>query len=120
MSIKWDSAPFVREADLKRHVKRMLSEWWGRDAASWWRHAIADGLITEQAGRAILAAPQAPSQAKPWPTALVQGVERLPLDCPMWNRAKLGPLLPAQRLKALDATVERITANRVERGVVGI
>jgi len=105
-----------------------------RDAVARWRGAMADGLTTAQAARAI-GVPRATLyrwqeratrrssrphklRSKTWSTALVQAVERLRGDYPMWGRAKLGPLLRAQGFKVADATVGRIIASLVERGVV--
>lgn len=105
-----------------------------RDAVARWRRAVADGLTTEQAARAI-GVPRAtlyrwqerPTRrssrphrlrARSWPPALVRALERLRADCPMWGRAKLGPLLRGQGFKVSDSTVGRIIASLVERGVV--
>lgn len=104
-----------------------------RDAVARWRRAMADGLVAEDAARAVGVPratlyrweqrPQRRSsrphhiRAKNRPPALVQAVERLRGDYPMWGRAKLGPLLRAQGFKVSDATVGRIIASLVERGV---
>jgi transposase InsO family protein len=57
-------------------------------------------------------------RAKTWSSALVAAIERLRLDYPMWGRAKLGPLVRAEGFTASDATVGRIIAHLVKRGVV--
>jgi transposase InsO family protein len=105
-----------------------------RDAVMRWRRAIAGGLTGEAAADAVgvpratlyrwQKQPQRRSsrphklRAKNWPAALVQAVERLRLDYPMWGRAKLGPLLRAQGFAVSDSTVGRIITSLVERGVV--
>jgi hypothetical protein len=53
-----------------------------------------------------------------WSSGLVQAVERLRLDFPMWGRAKIGPLVRAEGFAASDSTVGRIIAHLVSRGVV--
>jgi putative transposase len=55
---------------------------------------------------------------KTWSSQLVQAVERLRLDYPMWGRAKIGPLVRAEGFTASDATVGRIIRHLVERDVV--
>ena len=105
-----------------------------RDAVARWRRARADGLTAEQAAQAVGvarsnlyrwakdAAPKSrrPRRVRPktWTPALRQAVERLRQDFPMWGRAKLGPLLRAEGFKISDATVGRIIADLVARGVV--
>ena len=95
---------------------------------------MSDGLSAEQAARAVgvprstlyrwekEAAPKSrrPGRVrlKTWTPALRQAVERLRQDFPMWGRAKLGPLLRAQGFGVSDATVGRILAALVVRGVV--
>jgi transposase InsO family protein len=99
-----------------------------------WRQAMADGLTAEQAARAV-GVPRANlyrwerrpelrsrrpkrTRAKTWTPALVEAVESLRLDHPMWGKAKLGPLLRRQGFAVSDATVGRIIAHLVARGVV--
>jgi putative transposase len=105
-----------------------------RDAVSRWRRAIGEGLSAEQAAKAVgvprstlyrwekQAAPKSRRprrlRLKTWTPALRQAVERLRWDFPMWGRAKLGPLLRAQGFAVSDATVGRILADLVARGVV--
>jgi putative transposase len=105
-----------------------------RDALARWRGAMAKGLLAEDAATAV-AVPRSTLyrwerqleprskrprrlRAKTWTPKLVQAVERLRLDQPMWGRAKIGPLLRRQGFAASDATVGRIIAHLVERGVV--
>jgi putative transposase len=105
-----------------------------RDAVRRWRRAIGDGLSAEQAAKAVgvprstlyrwekEAAPKSRRphrvRLKTWTPALRQAVERLRQDFPMWGRAKLGPLLRSQGFAVSDATVGRILADLVARGVV--
>lgn len=104
-----------------------------RDAVARWRRAMADGLTAERAARAV-GAPRSslyrwekeprPKSRRPhrlrtpsWPGDLVRAAERLRKDFPMWGRARLGPLLRDQGFDASDATVGRIIARLVARGV---
>lgn len=99
-----------------------------------WRQAMADGLTAEQAAQAV-GVPRAtlyrweerpeprarrPKRvhAKNWTPALVEAIEALRLDHPMWGRAKIGPLVRREGFTTSDATVGRIIAHLVERGVV--
>jgi putative transposase len=95
---------------------------------------MADGLDAAAAARAVGVAratlyrwekqPQRRSsrphrfRPKNWPSALVQSIERLREDYPMWGRAKLGPLVRAEGFAVSDSTVGRIIASLVARGVV--
>src|SRR5262245_4417212 len=99
-----------------------------------WRRAMADGLTTAQAAAAVGVAratlyrwqkrPELRSRrprrtrAKTWTPALVEAVEALRLDHPMWGRAKIGPLLRREGFAVSDATVGRIIAHLVKRAVV--
>lgn len=99
-----------------------------------WRQAIADGLTAEDAAKAVGVSratlyrwkkqPQRRCsrprrlRSNNWSPALVEEVERLRSDYPMWGRAKLGPLLRAQGFNVSDATIGRIIQSLVERGVV--
>jgi transposase InsO family protein len=95
---------------------------------------MADGLTSEQAAQAV-GVPRAtlyrweeqpelrsrrPRHVRPksWTPALVEAVEALRLDHPMWGRAKLGPLIRREGFAVSDATVGRIVVHLVERGVV--
>jgi putative transposase len=57
-------------------------------------------------------------RVKTWTPALVQAVEELRLDHPMWGRAKLAPLLRCRGFTVSDTTVGRIIAHLVARGVI--
>lgn len=105
-----------------------------RDAVARWRRAMADGLASDRAARAVGEAranlyrwekrlePRSRRPArlrKPVrPPGLVEAIERLRLDFPMWGRAKLGPLVREQGFAVSDATVGRIIAQLVARGAV--
>lgn len=105
-----------------------------RDAVARWRRAIAGGLSAAAAADAVGVPratlyrwekqPESRSRrprrlrAKGWTPALVEEVERLRLDYPMWGRAKLGPLIRAQGFIVSNATAGRIIAYLVRRGVV--
>jgi transposase InsO family protein len=99
-----------------------------------WRQAMADGLTAERAARAV-GVPRATlyrwekrperrsrrpkrTRAKSWTPALVEAVETLRLDHPMWGKAKLGPVLRREGFAVSDATVGRIIAHLIARGVV--
>lgn len=99
-----------------------------------WRQAIADGLTAEQAAKAV-GVPRATlyrwqnqpqprskrpkrTRAKTWTAALVEAVEALRLDHPMWGRDKIGPIVRREGLRVSNATVGRIIAYLVARGVV--
>jgi transposase InsO family protein len=105
-----------------------------RDALDRARRAREDGLTAQQAARAVGVSrsslhrwskrvepksrrPRRPRQ-KTWSSELIQAVERLRLDYPMWGRAKIGPLLRAEGFEVSDSTVGRIIGSLVERGVV--
>jgi transposase InsO family protein len=104
-----------------------------RDAVARWRAAIAKGLSTGDAAKAVgqpranlyrwekqpELRPRRPKRmrAKSWSSALIASIERLRLDYPMWGRAKIGPLVRAQGFTASDATVGRIIGHLVGRGV---
>jgi transposase InsO family protein len=105
-----------------------------RAAVSRWRQAVMDGLTSEQAARAVgvpranlyrwekRPAPRSKRpkrmRAKTWSPALVEALEALRLDHPMWGKAKLGPLIRREGFAASDSTVGRIIAYLVARGVV--
>lgn len=58
------------------------------------------------------------TRPKTWMPALVEAVESLRLDHPMWGKAKLGPPLRRQGFAVSDATVGRIIAHLIARGRV--
>jgi transposase InsO family protein len=105
-----------------------------RAAVVRWRQAMADGLSSERAAQAV-GVPRATLyrwrrraelrsrrpkrvRAKSWTPALVEAIEALRLDHPMWGRAKIGPLVRREGLIVSDATVGRIIAYLVRRGAV--
>jgi transposase InsO family protein len=99
-----------------------------------WRQARANGLTAEQAAQAVGVPratlyrwekqPQLRSRrpqrmrAKTWTPALLGAIEALRLDHPMWGRAKIGPLARRAGFNVCDATVGRIIAHLVQRGVI--
>jgi transposase InsO family protein len=99
-----------------------------------WRQAMAKGLSAEDAAAAV-GVPRTtlyrwrkrcePRSRRPhrqrqksWTPALVEAVEALRADYPMWGKAKLGPLLRAEGFTASDATIGRILQSLVARGRV--
>ena len=50
-----------------------------------------------------------------WTPELLEAVEATRLVCPMWGKAKLGPLLRAQGFAVSDVTIGRIIAKLVAR-----
>lgn len=104
------------------------------DAVMRWRTAMREGLSAAQAARAVGVAraslyrwekhPQRKSRRpnsvrKPqWTPALLEAVEALRRDYPMWGKAKLGPLLRAQGFAVSDATVGRILKALAARGAI--
>jgi putative transposase len=125
-----DPAPRGPEGTIGR--RRRKANHRGKALRWRWRRAASDGLSAEQAARAV-GVPRStlyrwekePKSRRPvrvrlktWTPALRQAVERLRQDFPMWGRAKLGPLLRAQGFAVSDATVGRILAALVARGVV--
>jgi transposase InsO family protein len=117
----------AKAADSEAAIRRDLLERWGR--------ARSKGLSAEEAARAVGAGRASlyrwqariePRSRRPhhmrrrtWSPALVMAVERLRLDNPMWGKAKLGPILRGQGFGVSDATVGRILAHLVDRGVIG-
>lgn len=105
-----------------------------RDAVARWRQAHRDGLDVKSAARAVghslAKLYRWEKQARPkskrpkttrkatWTTGLVQAVEHLRLEEPMWGRAKIVVKLREQGFKASEATIGRIIAHLVKRGVV--
>ena len=99
-----------------------------------WRQAMADGLTSEQAAQAVGVAranlyrwekcPELRSRrpkrvrTRSWTPALVEAVEALRLDHPMWGKAKIGPLVRREGFVVSDATVGRILAYLVGRGII--
>jgi transposase InsO family protein len=105
-----------------------------RDAVARWRQAQRDGLSVRAAARAVghslATLYRWEKQAKPksrrpkttrkttWTTALVQAVQALRLDEPMWGPVKIIVKLREQGFKVSVATVGRIIAHLVKRGAV--
>ena len=105
-----------------------------RDAVARWRRAMADGLAAAQAAKAVGVprsslyrwekAPEPKSrrakrlrQAK-WPPALVEAVEALRLDNPMWGKRKIAALLKREGFAASASTVGRVLKQLMARGRV--
>jgi len=105
-----------------------------RDAVARWRSAMDKGLSGEDAAKAVGVprstlyrwerAPQPRSRrphrmrGKSWTPALVQAIERLRDDNPMWGKRKLAVLLHREGLAVSVSMVGRILAHLVTRGVV--
>jgi putative transposase len=105
-----------------------------REAVARWRRAIADGLSSAPAARAVGVARATlyrwerraePGSRRPhrprrptWSSALVEAVEALRDDNPMWGKRKLAVLLQRQGVAASVSTVGRILARLVARGAV--
>lgn len=105
-----------------------------RDAVARWRGARANGLTAEQAARAVgisratlyrwMRAP-IPQSRRPhrcrkpsFPPALVQAVEELRADNPMWGKRKLAALLRREGVVVSTSTVGRILRKLMDKGVV--
>lgn len=105
-----------------------------RDALARWQIARANGLTADSAAK-VVGVPRAtlyrwqhqnkPVSRRPrrvrtanWPSDLVQAIERLRLDFPMWGKDKLTPLLRKEGFAVSASTVGRILAALVARGVV--
>lgn len=105
-----------------------------RDALARWARARAGGLTAETAAE-VVGTPvstlyrwqqqDAPASRRPrqtrkpsWPTQLVQAVERLRLDFPMWGKDKIAPLLAREGFETSVSTVGRILKHLVARGAV--
>jgi putative transposase len=105
-----------------------------RDAVARWRQAVRDGLTVAKAAKAVrkpLATlyrwekQTARKSTRPHSvrkstreTKLVLAVERLRKQHPMWGRDKIAPLVWRDGFEASVASVGRIIASLVERGVV--
>ena len=105
-----------------------------RDAVARWRRAVADGLTTEQAAKAVghsraalyrwevapdpkSRCPHQPRQPT-WTPALAQAVAELRADNPMWGKRKIAALLRRDGVAASISTVGRILRKLMDRGVV--
>jgi putative transposase len=105
-----------------------------RDAVARWRRAITDGLTAEQAARAVgvsratlyrwkkEAEPKSrrPKQVRgpTWTSALVQAVETIRLDNPMWGKRKIAALLRLEGVAVSTSTAGRILRALMNRGAV--
>lgn len=105
-----------------------------QDAVARWRQAVRDGLDVKQAAKAVgrklstlyrwekqarhKSRRPRTSRKTTWTTELVQAVEQWRLEEPMWGRAKILVKLVEQGFKTSEATVGRIIAHLVKRGVV--
>lgn len=99
-----------------------------------WRQAMADGLTAAQASRAVGVSRATlyrwekrgePRSRRPrrmrvpqWTPALVQAVEELRADNPMWGKRKLVWLLRREGFAVSISTVGRILKNLMRRGLV--
>ena len=105
-----------------------------RDLVRRWRQAIREGLTASQAAQAVGASraslyrwercPDLKSRRprrvrRPqWTSELVQAVEDLRLDNPMWGKRKLAWLLRREGIAVSASTVGRILNSLMARGVV--
>lgn len=105
-----------------------------RDMLARWRQAMARGLSAADAAEAV-GVPRAtlyrwekqperrsrrPHRLRQpaWSPALVQAVEQLRLDNPMWGKRKIAVLLRREGFAASISTVGRILAKLVARGAI--
>ena len=105
-----------------------------RDAVARWRRAIAAGLTTEEAARAVGVSRASlyrwekepePKSRRPlrrrkatWTPELAEAVEALRLDNPMWGKRKLAALLRREDVAVSISTVGRILRKLMDRGIV--
>jgi transposase InsO family protein len=104
------------------------------DAVRRWREGMRSGLSAEAAAR-IVGVPRStlyrwekrlePQSRRPhrprkpaWPPALVQAVEELRADNPMWGKRKLAVLLRREGWSVSVSSIGRILKHLVRRGVV--
>lgn len=105
-----------------------------RDAVARWRRAMADGLTSEQAAKAV-GVPRStlyrwekdpqPASRRPkkprkpeWTPELACAVEAARLDNPMWGKRKIAVLMRRQGFQTSQSTVGRILAQLVARGAI--
>jgi putative transposase len=105
-----------------------------RDAVARWRRAIAEGLSAEQAARAVgearstlyrwEKAPE-PRSRRPnrvrrpkWPPTLIEAVEAIRNDNPMWGKRKIAALLRREGQILSASKVGRILKKLMARGAV--
>lgn len=105
-----------------------------RDAVARWRRAMGQGLTAEQAARAVGISRATlyrwekraePRSRRPrrvrrpsWPLALVEAVERLRADNPMWGKRKLAVLLRREGFAVSTSKIGRILRSLMDRGRV--
>jgi putative transposase len=105
-----------------------------RDAVARWRRAMANGFAAEQAAQAV-GAPRStlyrwekssePRSRRPrrvrqpkWPPALIEAVEAIRADNPMWGKRKIAALLKREGRAVSVSKVGRILRRLMERGAV--
>ena len=105
-----------------------------RDAVSRWRRAMANGLTADEAAQAV-GEPRStlyrwekgaePRSRRPkrirqpkWPTALVEAVEAVRADNPMWGKRKIAAILNREGEAVSASKVGRILKRLMDRGVV--
>lgn len=105
-----------------------------RDTVLRWRAAMRDGLDAGQAARAVgvsratlyrwkqepVLKSRRPRRLRTpsWPSELVEAVEALRLDNPMWGKRKIVVLLTREGFAVSTSTVGRILAKLVARGAI--
>lgn len=105
-----------------------------RDLVARWRGAMAKGLSAEDAAKAVavprstlyrwerrpqLQSRRPHSRRRPqWPIQIVQAVEHLRADNPMWGKRKLAWFLRRDGLTVSISTVGRILKSLMQRGAV--
>jgi hypothetical protein len=105
-----------------------------REVVCRWRQAMRAGLTATQAAQAVGASRASlfrwekaaePKSRRPhrlrrpiWPPALVQAVEELRADNPMWGKRKLAWLLRQEGVVVSVSTIGRILRSLMDRGVV--
>lgn len=105
-----------------------------RDAVARWRRALADGLTSDEAARAV-GAPRStlyrwerspePRSRRPkrvrqpnWPPALIEAIEAVRADNPMWGKRKIAALLKREGQAVSASMVGRILRRLMARGVI--
>jgi putative transposase len=105
-----------------------------RGAVARWRRAMAEGLTAEQAAQAV-GAPRStlyrwekspePGSRRPnrvrqpkWPAALVEAVEAIRADNPMWGKRKIAALLKREGQAVSASKVGRVLRRLMARGAV--
>ena len=105
-----------------------------REAVARWRQAMRAGLSAAQAARAVGASRASlyrwersaePKSRRPqrlrkplWSSTLVQAVEELRADNPMWGKRKLAWLLRREGFAVSVSTIGRVLRQLMDRGVV--